>query len=297
MAVHMDATRVASLKAFDDRRPAVLGGTMEAGTAVIGVPHGTTLNNFVNSISDVVDADSVNVFAISPVRPGFVAQEVALLPYQHVRQGLAPELVDNLPVHTALKEFEQADKLLEEVSKFFKPVSFGCDCGVEGNQVLNSLHRTSGTKLAIVESRQLHPSVANSFLARAKVHIVLNVTKDGHPIAGVPDACHILKRQYEQITSGSRFLRIGPNHVATLGIGHKAGIHHNYIVKDDAMSDTQTAGLYSAESLRHLQSLGDTNQWLDPFGTIVHLFFSGLCVEALASPAIHDCDRVSMMYV
>ena len=143
VAMHVDGTRVAAVKAYDDRRKAVVGGTMEAGQAVIEVQPGTTVQHFMDSMQKVVPVDTVTACALSLAKPGVVAQEVALLPYRHVRNNLDEQQQAALPGHDALREFEYFDRALTQTACHFAPYSIGCDCGTEGSQVMKAVKAAS----------------------------------------------------------------------------------------------------------------------------------------------------------
>ena len=303
VATCFDATKLCATKQWDEKRSAIVGGSVEADACIVRV-ESCSMADFLETSGGIVPADSVSVFAISPAVHGHTATEIGLFPYCHVKSNLSEEQKKTFKKkHDGKACFYQIDAMLSAVAKHAFPTSCGCDGGTEGGLAMDSLHTTDATKapkLTVVKERTVLALPEYSFLDwcskifRIPFAIIMNLTHDNKPIVGMLDSPHVAKRQEEQMVSGARFIRVGPLHFCTSGIMYQAGIPQDVIIKPDAMSDALTRQYFSAESLDSLCSLFESSPQMDPFGTIVYSFFTGMAVDACSFPGISMVDRVAI---
>lgn len=295
IATHMDPSKLAGTLQYCSRRQMVLGGDTLAGYAKMSVTSGTSGAAFMESVSNVVPADQANIFAFSPAKAGFPAVEAAALPERHCRKGLSDGQMALLKgPTTAFSVFSQVDRYFSIIEKRnMRVASFGCDGGVHGMAVIDSLHRTNGMKPAIIVSRENEP-MGGTLLGRFGVELVICKTKSGI-LAGVLDPSHILKRVEEQLASGVHFVQIGPRSYCSFGFWREAGVPSEIIVKPDAMSDKLTRDAFSSRVMEQLRENSPTT--IDPSGTIIALFLIGESIDAAMLDGLSDIERVARLYL
>ena len=295
IATHMDPSKLAGTLQYCSRRQMVLGGDALAGYAKMSVTSGTSGAAFIEAMSNVVPADQANIFAFSPAKAGFPAVEAAALPERHCRKGLSEGQMELLKgPTTAFSVFSQVDRYFSIIEKRkMRVASFGCDGGVHGMAVIDSLHRTNGMKPAIIVSREIEP-MGGTLLGRFGVELVICKTKSGI-LAGVLDPSHILKRVEEQFASGVHFVQIGPRSYCSFGFWREAGVPSEIIVKPDAMSDKLTRDAFSSTVMKQL--LNNSPTAIDPSGTIIALFLIGESIDAAMLDGLSDIERVARLYL
>ena len=236
---HMDPTKLAEALQFCQRRKAYVGGDMRHPKT--SIMSGSQASTIIEHIEHIAPADQANIMAISPVTAGYPAYEVAALPERHSRKGLSDKERDLLhPATTAKMVFEQTDIMLRILDKCHAyVVSFGADGGVHGMEVIDSLHRTSGPKLSIVETRVEEP-LEGTLVCKFGVKLVICKTFRKKVITGNLDPSHIIKRNREAIASGTRMAQLGPHHAVSWGFMAQAGVLPAIVVPPDAMSDELT---------------------------------------------------------
>jgi hypothetical protein len=171
--------------------------------------------------------------------------------------------------------------------------SFGCDGGVHGMAVTESLHLTTGKCLKIVISREVEP-MEGTLLAAFGVQLVIAKTKSG-VLGGVLDPPHLLKRLEEQLASGVHFVQISPALYVSFGFWRQAGIASEIIVKPDAMSDKLTRDAFSSMVMKQLRD--NSPLAINPSGTIIALFLIGESVDAAMLDGLSDIERVARLYL
>jgi hypothetical protein len=203
-------------------------------------------------MSEVVPGDQINVFAISNAVGGFAAVELSAWPERHSRKGLPDVQKAKLgPATTAKSVFMQSDRALIALqAKGARVTSFSCDGGVHGMECVASLQRTDGQCFSIVEQR-IEVPLDGMLMGKFGVKLVICKTTDHHVLAGVLDPDHILKRNEEQLASGTHFIRLGPHRYVSFGFWAACDVPQDIIVKPDAMSDVLTGA--RMEPLRRLQ--------------------------------------------
>ena len=295
IATHMDPSKLAGTLQYCSRRQMVLGGDTLAGYAKMSVTSGTSGAAFMESMANVIPADQANIFAFSPAKAGFPAVEAAALPERHSRKGLSDGQIALLKEPTtAASVFSQADGYFSILQKRnMRVASFGCDGGVHGMAVIDSLHRTTGRSLAIIVSRENEP-MGGTLLGGFGVELVICKTKSG-VLAGVLDPSHILKRVEEQLASGVHFVQIGPRSYCSFGFWREAGVASEIIVKPDAMSDKLTRDAFSSRVMEQLRDNSPTT--IDPSGTIITLFLIGESIDAAMLDGLSDIERVARLYL
>ena len=213
---------------------------------------------------------------------------MAAWPERHSRRHLPNEQKELLgPATTADSVFKQVDWCLVELFKVANVVSFGCDGGVHGLDVIEALTSMSGKQLQVVKHRSV-ADLSGLLLAQFDVRLVLCTSVRDTPIAGILDPPHILKRQEEQHASGTHFLQLGPNHYFSFGFWPIAGVPTSIVIKPDPMSDMLTRKAYSSSVMQML--LDNAPATIDPTGTILLLFFTGEAVDAAMFDAMCDAD-------
>eukprot|EP00966_Prymnesium_polylepis_P129859 3003061-Prymnesium_polylepis.1 len=198
----MDPTKLPGALEWCSKRNCVLGGDTLSGKAKVPVPDGKKASEFIAEMGKIVPSDQINVLAMSPQVPGFPIVEVAAWPERHSRSKLPPEQVALLgPATTAVAVFQQANRALTAIDKQGGRIaSFGCDGGVHGMGVIDSLHNTRGPKLDFVAERTEEEIYKQLLVGQfSKLKLVSCKTTRGHVIAGVLDPDHILKRNEEQV--------------------------------------------------------------------------------------------------
>eukprot|EP00966_Prymnesium_polylepis_P255982 5913471-Prymnesium_polylepis.1 len=103
-----------------------------------------------------------------------------------------------------------------------RPCSFGCDGGVHGIEVVDSLHRVTDQKLDIVETRNAEP-IEGMLLHAFGVNLVICKAKYG-VVTGNLDGPHVAKRQAEQHASGVHFIQAASNVYCSWGLLRQAGV-------------------------------------------------------------------------
>lgn len=295
VATHMDPSKLAGTFQYCSRRQNVLGGDTLAGYAKIPVVSGSKASDFMASMADVVPADQGNVFAFSAAKAGFPATEVAVLPEVHSRKGLpdAQKALLKDPT-TADSVFLQVDRYLSVMAKRnMRTASFGCDGGVHGMSVMESLHTTVGQKLKVVVSRVSEP-MDGTLLGAFGIKLVICKTRVG-VLSGILDPPHILKRVEEQLASGAHLVQVSPKHYVSFGFWRLAGIATEIVVKPDAMSDKLTRDAFSSMTMSQLYE--NTPLSIDPTGTIIMLFLVGESIDAAMLDGLSDVERVARLYL
>ena len=295
IATHMDPTKLAGTLQYCCRRQSVLGGDTLAGFAKVPVQDKSQASEFMSSMANVVPADQANIFAFSPAKAGFPAMEIAALPERHNRKGLPAEQLKLLKdPTTANSVFEQADRYFTVlVGCSARVASFGCDGGVHGMSIIESLHRTSGEQLQIVTTRT-EEDLGGTLLGAVGVKLVICKTASG-VIAGVLDPAHILKRVYEQLASGAHFVQLAPRLYSSFSYWRLTGVASDIIVKPDAMSDKLTRNAFSSATMRQLRD--NSPATIDPSGTIILLFLVAESIDAAMLDGISDIERVARLYL
>lgn len=164
---------------------------------------------------------------------------------------------------------------------------FGLYC-----QVFKSFHSVTGPKLEVVDTREIYDS--GGILPKLGIHLVLCKTKEGRPIAGIPDPDHGAKNLHSQLVGGTHCIQIGPYQVATAGMLYACGVRQDLILKPDPMSDQLTRLFYSAGNLK--QIMDNTPEGLDSFGTTFLMFLFGEACDAAQSAGL-DVDRVARLHL
>eukprot|EP00966_Prymnesium_polylepis_P009753 225037-Prymnesium_polylepis.2 len=126
------------------------------------------------------------------------------------------------PPSTALSVFQQSDGFLNEmVKQGMRVASFGCDGGVHGMEVVESLQRTTGQKLSFIQTRTVEP-LEGLLLDSFRVKLVISKADYG-VVVGILDPPHVAKRQVEQHASGVHFLQVAPRVYSSWGVVRVAG--------------------------------------------------------------------------
>jgi len=145
--------------------------------------------------------------------------------------------------------FQQTDDMLMTLqNQGASIVSFGCDGGVHGMEVTDSMHRTTGQQLKIIKSRTAE-SLTGTLLSKFGIQLIINKTWNDKVIAAPLDPSHIYKRQEEAWATGTRVLVQGPLHMATFGFMAQSGVRSDIVVKPDAMSDETAASTRPANPM------------------------------------------------
>ena len=289
VAVAMDATKLAMRQQFCHRRNAILGGCVDQpGGGKLPVPADMTSEDFKLLLDQIVEADLMNVFGYSVARPGYGLVEVALDPHRSTRTTLsiAQKLLE-LNAFNSTSEFKRMNQILTALVKHASVVSVAADGGMEGKEILKSLHSTSGTKLDVVMSRELLPGY-RGVLHRLGKDLVVCKTEKG-VIVGLPDPDHGKKRMQEQMQAGLRALQLGPHHYAGASVMYAAGVKPGVIVKEDPMSDALTSHFFSEVTLR---LVADYEGPLDFFGTAFVTFIVGEAYDAMQSDHLTNAERL-----
>ena len=295
VATHMDPSKLAGTLQYCSRRMAVLGGDTLAGYAKAPVQDKSNAADFMASMANIVPADQANIFAFSPAKAGFPAMEILALPERHHRKGLPAEQIALLKAPTtAASVFAQADRYFAVLSaRNTRVASFGCDGGVHGMSVIESLHQTTGRQLKIVTTRTVE-DMSGTLLAALGVQLVICKTAAG-VIAGVLDPPHILKRVQEQLASGAHFLQLAPRLYSSFAYWRLAGVASEIIVKPDAMSDKLTRDAFASAVMCQLRD--NSPATIDPTGTIILLFLIGESVDAAMLDGMSDIERIARLYL
>eukprot|EP00966_Prymnesium_polylepis_P083543 1935367-Prymnesium_polylepis.1 len=292
----MDPTKLPGALEWCSKRNAVLGGDALSGKAKVAVPNGKKASDFLAEMGAIVPSDQINILSMSPQVPGFPIVEVGAWPERHSRKKLPPEQLKLLgPATTAASVFKQANLALTAIDKQGgRIVSFGCDGGVHGMGVIDSLHGIVGPKLDIVAERKVEPISKRLLVGQfSSLKLVTSKTTRGHVIVGILDPDHILKRNEEQLMSGSRFMLVGPDHYVSFGFWAACGVPQAVITKPDPMSDDLTRKAYSAAVLRML--LSNAPEGIDPTGTIVVLFCVGELIDSVRLDGFSDVDTMARL--
>ena len=292
--MHMDPTKLAGAWQYCQRRKSYVGGDLA--NPMVGVVSGTSAAEMVKVMEDLVPADQANIVAFSPNCAGYTAMEVAALGEVHARKHLTEAQRAQLhPATTAVMVFEQTDEQLETFAKLGADVvSFGCDGGVHGMEVIDSLHRLTGRQLKVVKTRTAEP-LGGTLLGQFGVTLVINKTAKNKVLTGVLDPSHVIKRNEEAVATGTRALIQGPRQMASFGFWAQCGVRGALIVKEDAMSDELTQAAYSPEVM--MQLLNNAPPTIDPKGTILFLFMVGESVDSVLFDGFMDIERVARLYV
>mmetsp|Transcript_40589 Transcript_40589/g.135244 ORF Transcript_40589/g.135244 Transcript_40589/m.135244 type:complete len:1025 (-) Transcript_40589:40-3114(-) len=296
LTIQMDPTKLPGALEWCPKRNAVLGGDALSGKAKVSVPNGKSASEFIEEMGAIVPSDQINILSMCPQAPGFPIVEVAGWPERHSRSKLPDEQKALLgPATTANSVFKQGDRALAAITRNGgRIVSFGCDGGIHGMALIESLHSTAGPKLEIVVERK-EESIALQLLVGAfsSLKLVTCKTASGHVVAGILDPDHILKRQQEQQQSGARFLVCGPEHYCSYGFWAACGVPYSVIVKPDPMSDLLTREAHSSAVMQML--LTNAPEGIDPTGTIIWLFCIGELIDAVRLDGFSDLDAMARL--
>ena len=292
--VHVDPTKVAGALQYCAKRGVIFGG--DGRNARIPVPNQGRATDMADTVKGIPPADQANIFAISPQIAGYPAFEVAAWPERHNRKNLTPDEAASLaPATTAESVFVQCNGVLNILQRNGASIaSFGCDGGVHGMKVIESLHRTDGDKLDIVASRTEEP-MDGMLLGKFGVKLIICKTTQRKVIAGTLDPPHILKRIQEALVSGTHLLIMGPQHYFSWGFAAQCGVCAEIVRKPDAMSDRLTQAAFSPEVMQ--QILDGCPPALDPTGTILMLFIVGEAIDTTLHQGLLDIERVARLVV